>query len=124
MNFTSVSGLSTRKARQNMSDDDDDSAHDASLIPWELIGEFLTLPEILNTRLVSHDVIASIHGLSPHKCGALVEVALRARNVHLVTNGSWNDALQDGSSIGDMIIRDGHETTTSLDALLRCFRIL
>jgi hypothetical protein len=104
--------------------DDDDSAHDALLLPWELIGEFLTLSEVLNTRLVSHEVLVSIHRLSPHKCGALIEVALRARKVHLVTNGSWKDALQDGSSIGDMISRDGHESTTSLDALLRCFRVL
>lgn len=97
---------------------------DASLLPWPLIAEFLTLPEVLNTRLVSLGVIEAIHGLSPQTCGAFLEQALRERNMHLVPHGSWERPVQDESSLGNMLIRDNHEHTSSLDTMLRCFRVL
>ena len=96
----------------------------ATLLPWALIAEFLTLPEILITRLISHDVIEAIHALSPQKCGALLEEALRERNMHLIPHGAWDRAVQDKMSIADVIIRDTQQDTASLDTMLRYFRVL
>lgn len=97
---------------------------DAVQLPWAQVGEFLTLSEILTMRLVSHDVINAIHEISPQKCGALLEEALQQRNMQLVPFGSWDRPIQSQEDISNMFIRDGHEYTTTLDGMLRCFRVL
>lgn len=107
-----------------MSDDEYNTDDDAALLPWQLIAEFLTLPDVLNTRLVSHSVIERIHGLSPQKCGAFLEEVLRTRNMHLFPFRSWDHAVQDDANIANMLIRDSHEHTAPFDTMLRCFRIL
>lgn len=109
-----------------MSADNDDYEYIdyVSLLPWQLIGEFLTLPEILNIRLVSSEMIDPIHSLSPQKCAALLAEALRANNMHMVPFGTWDNAVQDEASIANAFIRDGHEDTTYLDALVRCIRVM
>jgi hypothetical protein len=102
------------------------SPQDAIIIglPWELIAEFLTLTEILTTRLVSRSVISWVHDLSPQTCGAMLEQALKSRNMHLVPRGSWEDAVQDQQGIADMLIRDNIQHSSPLDITLRCFRVL
>lgn len=106
--------------------DDSDSEQQilVSLLPWGFISEFLTLSEILVTRQVSHVVADAVHDVSPQKCGALLEEALRMRNIHLLPYRSWDRATQDRSTVTDMLIRDVDEHTASLDGMLRCFRVL
>jgi len=98
--------------------------NDASLLIWALIAEFLSLSEVLAARLVSRDAMQAIQGVSPQKCGALLEQALRARNIVLCYHGSWDRAVQDASGASDMLIRDTRERTTSFDTMLLCFRVL
>ena len=106
----------------------DDSNSDqqilVSLLPWGFISEFLTLSEMLVTRQVSHVVADAVHDVSPHKCGSLLEDALRTRNIHLLPYQSWDRSTQDRSRVTDMLVRDIDEHTSSLDGMLRCFRVL
>jgi hypothetical protein len=102
----------------------DENNNDNENLPWGFISEFLTLPELLVTRQVSHAVADAVHDVSPQKCGALLEQALRRRNIHLLPYRSWDRPIQDQPSVTDMLIRDVDEHTASLDGMLRCFRVL
>jgi hypothetical protein len=100
-------------------------------LPWEIMAEFWTLPEVMTMRQVSPSVCDAMQELSPQKCANLLETALRKRNLHTIPFGTWKNHTQDAERLGEVLRRDaqrnnGADTaaTTAFDVMMRYFRVM
>ena len=105
--------------------DEEEHQHLLYRIPWMLVLEFCTLPECLQCRLVSHDMAGSVQDISPSQCATFWRQHVLGQKGPVPSIlMDWNRPAPDPERLFCHVGQSTTTTTSSLDVLLRCFRVL